>query len=127
MGWEMRRGRRVYYRKVREGGRVRSVYCGSGERGLAAAREDEEKRAKRARERVAEIEREEALVSAALAPPPPTLIEPARDDVALKAAVAPPTPPRVAPFVYPPRPRKARGRNRDLGPAWRSLDRWEEE
>lgn len=40
MGREMRRGRRCYYRKVREGGKVRSVYCGSGERGEAAARED---------------------------------------------------------------------------------------
>ena len=47
MGWEMRRGKRVYYRKewvpdpkARGGGRVRSVYCGSGERGELAARED---------------------------------------------------------------------------------------
>jgi hypothetical protein len=37
MGWETRKGKRVYYRKVREGGRVRSVYCGSGERGEQAA------------------------------------------------------------------------------------------
>jgi hypothetical protein len=44
MGWEMRRGKRVYYRKVREGGRVRSIYCGSGERGEEAAREDEARR-----------------------------------------------------------------------------------
>ena len=35
MGWETRRGKRVYYRKVREGRRVRSFYCGSGERGEA--------------------------------------------------------------------------------------------
>jgi hypothetical protein len=34
----------VYYRKVREGRRVRSIYCGSGERGEAAAREDAERR-----------------------------------------------------------------------------------
>ena len=41
MGWETRRGKRVYYRKVRgEDGRVHSVYCGSGERGEQAARED---------------------------------------------------------------------------------------
>jgi hypothetical protein len=45
MGWELRRGKRVYYRKVREAGRVRSVYCGAGERGEAAAREDEARRA----------------------------------------------------------------------------------
>ena len=49
MGWELRRGKLVYYRKMRDGGRVRSVYCGSGERGERAAREDEERRdAKRA-------------------------------------------------------------------------------
>jgi hypothetical protein len=45
MGWELRRGKRVYYRKVRKAGRVRSVYCGAGERGEAAAREDEARRA----------------------------------------------------------------------------------
>jgi hypothetical protein len=45
MGWEKRHGKRVYYRKQRyrdgEGrSRVRSIYCGSGERGERAARED---------------------------------------------------------------------------------------
>lgn len=45
MGWEVRRGKRCYYRKVREGRKVKSVYCGSGERGEAAAREDAERRA----------------------------------------------------------------------------------
>lgn len=44
MGWEMRAGKRCYYRKVREGSRVRSVYCGSGERAEQAAREDEARR-----------------------------------------------------------------------------------
>ncbi len=44
MGWEIRAGKRCYYRKVREGGRVRSVYMGSGERAEAAAREDAERR-----------------------------------------------------------------------------------
>jgi hypothetical protein len=39
MGWKLRRGKSVYYRKVREAGHVRSVYCGAGERGEAAARE----------------------------------------------------------------------------------------
>jgi hypothetical protein len=31
MGWEKRGGRQYYYRKERDGGRVRSVYVGSGE------------------------------------------------------------------------------------------------
>ena len=53
MGWETRRGKRVYYRKVREGASVRSVYCGSGERGELAAREDAEKRAERVAHAVA--------------------------------------------------------------------------
>ena len=45
MGWETRRGRRYYYRKERgKDGRVRSVYCGGGERGELAAREDELRR-----------------------------------------------------------------------------------
>ena len=44
MGWEMRGCVRVYYRKVREGVRVRSIYCGSGTRGEQAAREDRERR-----------------------------------------------------------------------------------
>jgi hypothetical protein len=47
MGWE-RRGkggkRLVYIRKKRFGGRVTSIYCGSGERGRAAEREDLERR-----------------------------------------------------------------------------------
>ena len=43
MGWEVRRGERCYYRKLREGRGVRSVYCGPGERGEAAAREDEKR------------------------------------------------------------------------------------
>jgi hypothetical protein len=48
MGWELRAGRRVYYRKVREGGKVRSVYFGSGVEAEAAALEDERRRATRA-------------------------------------------------------------------------------
>jgi hypothetical protein len=49
MGWEMRWGKQVYYRKQRyrdaEGkSRVRSIYCGGGERGEVAAREDEGRR-----------------------------------------------------------------------------------
>ena len=30
MGWEIRGGKRYYYRKQREGGRVVSVYLGAG-------------------------------------------------------------------------------------------------
>lgn len=47
MGWEKRGegGKRlVYYRKKRIDGRVVSIYCGSGERGRAAEREDLERR-----------------------------------------------------------------------------------
>jgi hypothetical protein len=49
VAWEVRRGKRVYYRKERyrdaEGrSHVRSIYFGSGERAEAAAREDEERR-----------------------------------------------------------------------------------
>jgi hypothetical protein len=46
MGWETRRGERYYYRKERDPqtGRVRSIYCGGGERGEQAAREDETRR-----------------------------------------------------------------------------------
>ncbi len=46
MGWEVRAGRRYYYRKERDPqtGRVRSVYCGGGEKGEAAEREDERRR-----------------------------------------------------------------------------------
>jgi hypothetical protein len=53
VGWELRRGRRVYVREVREGGRVRSVYVGAGEVGEAAAREDEKRRAAKRAARVA--------------------------------------------------------------------------
>jgi hypothetical protein len=46
MGWERRRSKLVYYRKVRGAdGKPRSIYCGSGERGEQAAREDRERRA----------------------------------------------------------------------------------
>lgn len=56
MGWETRRGKRVYYRKVREGSRVRSIYCGAGERGELAAHEDAERRAANRSIRVAHVE-----------------------------------------------------------------------
>src|SRR4051812_44563010 len=46
MGWETRGGREYYYRKEREGSRVRSVYVGGGETArliaqLEAMRSDE--------------------------------------------------------------------------------------
>lgn len=46
MGWEERKGKLYYYRKERDEatGRVRSVYCGTGERAERAAREDEARR-----------------------------------------------------------------------------------
>ena len=44
MGWEMRGSKMIYYRKVREGARVRSIYCGGGERGERPAAEDAERR-----------------------------------------------------------------------------------
>jgi len=52
MGWEKRGNKQVYYRKERyvDGSnrmRVRSIYCGSGERGEAAEREDIERRSTR--------------------------------------------------------------------------------
>lgn len=55
MGWEIRGkdGKRlVYIRKKRVGKLITSIYCGSGERGRAAEREDLERReaAKRASE-----------------------------------------------------------------------------
>jgi hypothetical protein len=81
MGWELRRGKLVYYRKVRDGSRVRSVYCGAGERGEQAAREDEERRkAKLARQ-----------VQTTNAPPAP----------AAPPAVSVAEPPRPAPALVP--------------------------
>jgi len=52
MGWEVRRSKRYYYRKVRINGRVRSVYCGSGIRGEIAAQQDARKQAERERQRM---------------------------------------------------------------------------
>lgn len=61
MGWETRGGRSYYYRKEREGARVRSVYVGAGVmgRGLAlldglGRAEAEERRAELMREREAD-------------------------------------------------------------------------
>jgi hypothetical protein len=46
VGWELRRGRQVYYRSVRDGQKVRHVYVGFGPAAVAAAAEDERRRAK---------------------------------------------------------------------------------
>lgn len=48
MGWELRRGRAFYYRKVRQGMTVVSIYAGGGTAGEAAATEDRARRAARA-------------------------------------------------------------------------------
>ena len=54
MGWEQRRGRSYYYRKVRVGGRVRSEYVGSGMLGELCASGDDAKRQNRAARRAAD-------------------------------------------------------------------------
>jgi len=55
MGWEQRRGRSYYYRKVREGGRIRSEYVGGGTLAQLCAELDgcgrQERAAKRAADR----------------------------------------------------------------------------
>jgi len=48
MGWETRNGRKYYYRKVREGGKVRSVYVGSDP--VAAWQAEGQLRARRKRD-----------------------------------------------------------------------------
>ena len=50
MAWEERAGRRYYYRKVRKGGRVFSVYEGGGLGGKLAEARDAERRKESARE-----------------------------------------------------------------------------
>lgn len=75
MGWEQRRGRSYYYRKVRKGGRVRSEYVGSGMLAQLCAESDgcdrQERAAKRAADRAtrqgeAEIDRQLADAESAL-------------------------------------------------------------
>jgi hypothetical protein len=51
MPWEERGGRRYYYRKVRKGDRVFSVYVGGGAIGTLAAKLDEAERNVRGRDR----------------------------------------------------------------------------
>lgn len=54
MSWEQRRGRSYYYRKVREGGRVRSKYVGTGIVAQICAGDDDAKRRDRATQRAAD-------------------------------------------------------------------------
>ncbi len=60
MGWEKRGGREYYYRKERDGSRVRSVYVGGGETARLIAQLDaltsDEREGKRA---LARMEREQ--------------------------------------------------------------------
>jgi hypothetical protein len=68
VGWELRGGNRYYYRSVRDGGRVRKEYVGSGEIAEAAHHADETVRRVREAERErgrAEVECIEALVAPA--------------------------------------------------------------
>jgi hypothetical protein len=75
MGWELRRGKQVYYRKVREAdGRVRSIYCGSGERREQAAREDEERRAVRVAH-TQKVPQTATSADATIQPPQPITLE----------------------------------------------------
>jgi hypothetical protein len=76
MSLEQRRGRCYYYRKVREGGRVRSEYMGSGLQAQLSAEEDESKRRERKAQRAADradrhaeaqIDRQFASVESAIA------------------------------------------------------------
>ncbi len=54
MAWEQRRGHAYYYRKTREGGRVRSEYVGSGIVAQICAGGDDDKRRDRAAKRAAD-------------------------------------------------------------------------
>jgi hypothetical protein len=76
MSWEQRNGRSYFYRKVREGGRVRSKYVGSGIVAQICAGDDNDKRRDRAakhtadhamRQAEAEIDRQLAGVESAIA------------------------------------------------------------
>ncbi len=47
MSWEIRRGRRYYYRSERRNGVSKNVYYGNGEMGRQAARDDRRRRERR--------------------------------------------------------------------------------
>jgi hypothetical protein len=51
VGWKTINGRRYYYRSEREGGRVKTTYCGAGESGLLISRMKPVERAKPEAER----------------------------------------------------------------------------
>jgi hypothetical protein len=53
MGWEQRGGRSYFYRKVREGRRVRSKYVGSGVLGQICAANDRDEKQSRIAQREA--------------------------------------------------------------------------
>ena len=53
MAWEQRRGQSYFYRKVREGGRVRSKYVGGGIVAQICAGDDNDKRRERDTQRTA--------------------------------------------------------------------------
>lgn len=54
MGWEQRGGGSYYYRKVREGGRVRSKYMGNGVLGQICAENDRDEQRDRTAKRDAD-------------------------------------------------------------------------
>ena len=54
MSWEQRNGRSYYYRKVRDGGRVRSKYVGSGIVAHICAGDDDDRRQERSAQRAAD-------------------------------------------------------------------------
>jgi hypothetical protein len=60
MGWEKRGGRRYYYRKRRQGEKVRSEYVGDSLLGKICAADDEAARQNRARQQAVEREARQA-------------------------------------------------------------------
>lgn len=118
MGWEQRKGKLYYYRKERGAdGRVRSIYCGAGERGELAAREDAERR----------TAAQPAIILPVYTAEPIRTPEPIpTQQIERRPAPSPPiSPPRsVGPHVpiYPPRPSRL---PRCALAQWRSL--WQKE
>src|SRR5262245_19931468 len=58
VAWELRQGRRVYYRSIRKGRAVRHVYFGAGIGAMIAAAEDDRRRAERQSARADREQRE---------------------------------------------------------------------
>ena len=71
MGWEQRGNNHYYYRKERDGSRVRSVYVGGGETALLIAqlevlqREEAQERREGERHELAKHEQQDATIEAA--------------------------------------------------------------